>query len=106
MKTFLTYGSSFELIITTTDTVFRCEISHLPLQDAVSLAQDIFDGYTAIKGNMVSKITICDSTTGEICAECYPDEEVGFDNPNYNPDWEFNEDMGFDPYLGLYTDDC
>lgn len=21
-------------------------------------------------------------------------------------DWDFNEDCGFDPYLGCYTDDC
>jgi hypothetical protein len=23
-----------------------------------------------------------------------------------DPDWGYNEDMGFDPYLGCYTDDC
>ena len=37
--------------------------------------------------------------------ELYPDdpsveEEMGW------TDWGYNEDMGFDPYMGCYTDDC
>lgn len=37
--------------------------------------------------------------------DLYPDdpsieEEMGWD------DWDYNEDMGFDPYIGCYTDDC
>lgn len=37
--------------------------------------------------------------------DLYPDdpsveEEMGWD------DWGYNEDMGYDPYMGCYTDDC
>ena len=47
---------------------------------------------------------------GDICAI--------FDNNTHEPiitfededsgseDWGYNEDMGFDPYLGCYTDEC
>ena len=28
------------------------------------------------------------------------------DEPDYDCDWGYNEDMGYDPYMGCYTDDC
>ena len=28
------------------------------------------------------------------------------EDPDYDCDWGYNEDMGFDAYLGCYTDDC
>lgn len=35
--------------------------------------------------------------------------EVVYDRNDWNepdPDWGYNEDMGYDPYMGCYTDDC
>ena len=93
MKINLTYGSSYDIVITTkTGDVFRYEIHNAPLQNAVDFAELIFD-----------------ANTGEILAECTPDpdyEESDFENENYDSDWGYNEDMGFDPYMGCYTDDC
>ena len=41
-----------------------------------------------------------------ICPKCwdnmFPEEEE--DEEDYEPDWDL--DMGFDPYMGCYTDDC
>ena len=57
----------------------------------------------------IDRIYISDSETGEILAICTPDDdesECDFDNPNYDTDWGYNEDMGFDPYMGCYSDDC
>lgn len=55
----------------------------------------------------IEKIYITDEETGELLASCTPDDESEeIDNPNYDPDWGYNEDMGFDPYLGCCTDDC
>ena len=34
------------------------------------------------------------------------DVEVNFYEPEYDCDWDYNEDMGYDPYMGCYTDDC
>ena len=52
----------------------------------------------------ISVIYICDANTGEILATCEPETE----GPTATEDWEdnYNEDEGFDPYLGCYTDDC
>ena len=38
----------------------------------------------------------------EVVDDYFVDEEYVDDDP----DWGYNEDMGFDPYLGCYTDDC
>lgn len=109
MKLNLTYGASFELIITTADGNFTYEMKSCTLQDAINYCEMIFDGDSPFQRNSVSKITVCDSFTGEICAECEWDDtptNSEIDNPNYDPDWGYNEDEGFDPYLGCYTDDC
>jgi len=44
-------------------------------------------------------IDCIDMDTGEIIAL-----RTDWDEPD--PDWGFNEDMGYDPYMGCYTDDC
>jgi hypothetical protein len=28
------------------------------------------------------------------------------DDEEVDCDWDYNEDMGYDPYMGCYTDDC
>lgn len=85
MKLNLTYGSSFDLIITTVNGNFTHEMKSCSLQDAVDYCEMIFDDGTSIRSRSISKITVCDSDTGEICAECEPDpvEKAGFENPNY-----------------------
>lgn len=40
-----------------------------------------------------------DMDTGEVIYD-----RNSWDEPNL--DWGFNEDMGYDPYMGCYTDDC
>ena len=52
----------------------------------------------------IARIYIVDSETGQILASCSPDD-VDPDENNYE-DWGYNEDMGFDPYMGCYSDDC
>lgn len=86
MITDLTYGASFELIITTPHGNFSHEMKSCSLQDAVDYCEMIFDDATPIRSRAISLITVCDTYTGEICAECRPDpadDEIPFDNPNY-----------------------
>lgn len=45
-----------------------------------------------------STVVVVDMDTGEIVAEAA--------EPDDDSDWGYNEDMGFDPYMGCYTDDC
>ena len=48
-------------------------------------------------------ICILDMETGEVIFD-WQDEHSSWDD---DPDgWGYNDDMGFDPYLGCYTDDC
>lgn len=48
-----------------------------------------------------STVLVVDMDTGEVVAEAA--------EPDYNPDLEpadIDDDCGFDPYMGCYTDDC
>ena len=47
-----------------------------------------------------STVVVLDMDTGEVVAE------VAEANDYPDPDWGYNEDMGYDPYMGCYTDDC
>ena len=90
MITTLTYGGSFELIITTIHGNFSHEIKHCSLQDAINYCEMIFDDATPIYSQAVSLILVCDTYTGEICAECRPDpvsDESPFDNPHCCPEF-------------------
>ena len=108
MKTEITYSTPCTL------TIYFCETCDLAsadyreqfktLKDAINAAESIFDKlYYAT----AERIVIWDSNTGEILAECEPDPEAG---PTAIPDdfydWGYNEDEGYDPYMGCYTDDC
>lgn len=108
MKTALTYSAPFTLTITAVnDDVVTLDAPCQTLDSMLEYVDMIFNDDTPLfHGNGIALIRVCDSTTGEIVAECRPDDELDFDNPNYDPDWGYNEDMGFDPYLGCYTDDC
>ena len=41
-----------------------------------------------------------------ICPNCWDKMFEQEEDENPDEDWGYNEDMGFDPYLGCYTDDC
>ena len=92
------------------------EADYWDWQDGV-LAQDAFPYLSADEREMLIS-GICPKCWDEMFGggedeesyeptpeELYPDdpsieEEMGW------TDWGYNEDMGYDPYLGLYTDDC
>lgn len=58
----------------------------------------------------IENINISDMNTGELLAVCTPDIVSGptavEDEDDWDDDWGYNEDEGYDPYLGCYTDDC
>lgn len=72
------------------------------LQEALDEAKFILE---ALYPEDVERIIIYDANTGEVLAECLPDDIEEDDDPDYR-DWDYNEDMGFDPYMGCYSDDC
>ena len=48
---------------------------------------------------------IYSAETGEIVATITREDDEDENDPEWD-DWGYNEDMGFDPYMGCYTDDC
>lgn len=55
----------------------------------------------------IKRIYISSCDTGEILAMCTPDDvDEDSSDESYWDDWDYNEDMGFDPYMGCYSDDC
>lgn len=50
-------------------------------------------------------IAIFDAYTGEKVWDFNEDESPNEEDPYYEPDG-IDDDMGYDPYLGCYTDDC
>ena len=51
------------------------------------------------EGENLRCVEVIDMDTGEVIAE-----RSDWDEPDL--DWGYNEDMGYDPYMGCYTDDC
>lgn len=75
----------------------------LMVDDAVQCACDIIEGRYIFRPSQIKKILIVDEETGELLATCIPDDPKPIEE-DYQE--SFNEDCGFDPYLGCYTEDC
>ena len=73
------------------------EIDYLDWQDG-EFAQNAFPYLDANEREML---------ISGICPDCW-DKMFGQEEEDEDPDedWGYNEDMGFDLYLGCYTDDC
>lgn len=72
------------------------------LDDALAYAQEEIDVRC-----QATFAAIWDSHTGELYATCSWDEEdVPEEDYGTWDDWGYNEDEGFDPYMGEYTWDC
>ena len=69
------------------------------LDDALAYAEEEID--VRCQATFAS---IWDSNTGELYASCSWDDE-STPEEDYG-DWDYNEDEGFDPYMGEYTWDC
>ena len=102
MKTTINYATSMTLRIFSLGMVVTVDMGCKPLGEVLQFAEAIFNDQTFFHGDSIESIHVMDSNSGELIAECEP--EKSFDDA-YD-DWVYNEDMGYDPYLGCYTDDC
>ncbi len=102
MKTTLLYSTSMTLSIHALGMVAELDMGCKPLDAVLKYADCIFKDDTMFHSECIEKVYVIDSKTGELIAECVPEKSSDDD---YG-DWDFNEDMGFDPYMGCYTDDC
>lgn len=114
MKTDIVYSTECYLTLFFNET---CDLesaswrdTYPTLQKALNAAQRIF---STVYPHTAERVVICSSYTGEILAECVKEEAdtleawESFEDDFYpDDDWNYNEDLGYDPYLGCYTDDC
>ena len=105
MKTILHYSEKMTLCVRALGITATIDLGCKSLDDTLGYVDCIFGDATMFHGEDVEYVHVINSETGELIAECVPDHE----DPNeddYDPDWGYNEDMGFDPYMGCYSDDC
>ena len=96
---FENYGRFYPALSYNTNEV----IEHVQRANTLKRTMDFIERAMVNDGSIILG-TICDAETGEVVATIIPEEED--DESLYNGDWGYNEDCGFDPYLGCYTDDC
>lgn len=112
MKTTLHYSTFMTLNVHALGMTAMVDMGCKPLNEVLDFVEHIFSNDTMFCGDYVEKVVVCDSNTGELIAECDPDKEINDDAESWPTpeeifeDWGYNEDAGFDPYLGCYTDDC
>ena len=116
MKITLHYSTFMTLYVYACGMTVTIDMECKPLDEILDFVQSIFDDKTFFHGDSVEQVCVIDSKTGELIAECVPDKEVNNDAESWPTpeeifdekydDWAYNEDMGFDAYLGDYTYDC
>ena len=105
MTTTLHYSTFMTLGVHSLGVVAYVDLGCKPLNEVLDFVDSIYNGETLFAPEFVETVFVTDSKTGELIAECAPDPKVSNED-NYDPDWGYNEDMGFDPYMGCYSDDC
>ena len=112
MTTTLYYSTATTLYVHACGMTATIEMGHKQLNEVLDFVQHIYDDDTFIHGDSVESIQVVDTNTGELLADCVPDKEINNDTESWPTpkeifdDWGYNEDMGYDPYLGCYSDDC
>ena len=104
MKTTFTILSNCQVTLSDENHSWTPEYSFATLEDALAYCEDQID-----YRQQATHAFVFDSKTGEVYAECETEEDDYDDYDDwegYGEDWNYNEDMGFDPYCGCYTDDC
>lgn len=102
MKTTLHYSTFIILSVHALGMRADLDMGCKPLSEIVDYAEHIFNDDTMFHGENVERVVAIDSKTGELIAEFTNDRDDSFDDS----DWNYDEDMGFDPYEGGYTYDC
>lgn len=101
MKTTLHYSECMTLCVRTLGMTVTMDLGPKVLDDVLAYVEHIFDDGTMFHAECVDDVHIINTNTGELIAECRPDRLIEDDS-----DWNFNEDLGYDPYEGSCTYDC
>ena len=75
----------------------------LMIDNALECAKDIIEGRYIFRPSQVKRVLIIDEETGAPLITCMPDDPKPIEEDFCD---NCDDDCGFDPYLGCYTDDC
>lgn len=110
MKTTLHYSTHMTLCVHSLGLTANIDLGCKTLADTLEYVDCIFNDATMFRRECVDCVHIIDSNTGELIAECEPDQpqddEVWPSPEEIFEDWGYNEDEGFNPYEGCYDYDC
>ena len=104
MKVTLEYSTHMTLNVHTLGMIATIDFGASTLENALDYVQSIFDDDTMFHGDTVGCVHITDSNTGELIAMC--ERESTNDNDYDAVDDYCDYEIGFDPYLGCYSEDC
>ncbi len=109
MKTTLHYSTRMTLCIHSLGLTANIDLGCKTLTDTLEYVDCIFNDATMFHCECVDSVSIIDSDTGELIAECEPERSHEIEekiNLDLDSVWGFNEDEGFNPYEGCYDYDC
>lgn len=93
------YARSFIIIFNNGEHEYDAPYPFSDINEALAYAEEEIDNrQQAILAHII------DAETGELYVTCSWDDE-SIPEEDYG-DWDYNEDEGFDPYIGQYTWDC
>ena len=95
------YAASFSITFHSGDNEYDVE-NFGSLDAALAYAEEEID-----VRQQATFASIWDAHTGELYVTCWwDDESISEEDYGAWDDWGYNEDEGFDPYMGEYTWDC
>jgi len=98
------YDTSFGITFHSGDNGYEYDVENFgSLDDALAYAQEEIE-----VRQQATFASIWNANTGELAATCWWQEGDDVIEEDYDAwdDWGYNEDEGFDPYMGEYTWDC
>ena len=96
------YARSFIVAYWNDDSEWEDACPYSTIDAAVEAARNEID----VRQQAISA-AIWDADTGEVYMVCgFDEEDIAEEDYGAWDDWGYNEDEGFDPYLGEYTWDC
>jgi len=110
MKATLHYSEKMTLCIHGLGVTATIDFGCISLERALEYTRAIFDNKTLFNGDSIESVHIINSETGELIAECEPDQpskELDDDGwTMYDAIDVADLEMGFNPYEGCYDYDC
>jgi len=95
MKTTIHYSEKMTLCVHGLGLTATIDLGCTSLASALEYVERIFNDKTFFYGDSIESIHVIDSKTGELIAECEPNEEINDDAESWPTPEEIFEDRGY-----------